>query len=247
VKPEVALKPAEDSKLLTWKFGRNRGEHLWEVTIGTENNQSLAGVRADQIAIDTAPLDRADKSEQLPKPTFTAPRITTDQKRIRFAACVNANGGKPGSYNGSLAISGPVGVTGTTMSINVTLKERPLLFGGIELVVLLVTLVALAAKALGDYKKAEYDNVPADTLAKKKWKWWVALTYNWRSPAGIVTSLVAIIVTVGGAYLLYHKAETWGADLTPDLLAIGSSALTAVGIQGGLGGIVDAVKAQTKS
>jgi hypothetical protein len=239
VSPPVALTPADDSKLLSWKFGTRRNETSWDVTIDAA--PGLAGVDPAEIGIRAARLTRSDSSERLAKPTFTAPVITPNHKHITFTVCENARGGAPGSYTGSLIVEGPDGVADASVPLAVTLKATGGTFGLIEIIVLVTAILAMTLKGVADYKKSKFegDNVPTPAPS---WSWKDALTYNWSNPSGVVTSAIALLLAVGGAYLLYHKTETWGADLTPDLLAVLQSALVAVGVQGGLSGLGSAFK-----
>jgi hypothetical protein len=227
-----------DPLLLTWKFGYKRNEKSWPVTIKADPD--TGALQSDQLEIIASPLTRADNSEELPAPTFTAPRISADRARIFLRICVSAKGGAPGSYSGSVSIGGPPGVSATNASINVTLKEQRSIFLGLEFIAGLVALAALAIKGTADYQKEKFEGV--ETNKQPPWNWFHAFTYNWRTVPGAVTSIFGLIAALGGAYLLYHKGEAWGADLTADGIAALQGALTAVGIQGGLSGVIAAFK-----
>jgi hypothetical protein len=239
-----SLVPNTNSKSLKWTFDGDRDETYWDVVI--QANPPLTGIDPSEIDITPSRMVRSDNHTAFKRPLiFTAPKISSNGKRITFRLCADPHGIEAGTYKATVDVDGPGTITGTSLDVSVT--ARDLKWFGLSLIIIAVVVAAgLELKSIADYQrdiKGRKDNNGNPVKFKLK----DALFYIWSwdqlrvltSVAGIVSAFIAVAV-------LYNKDHTWGEDVFKSIFAGAQAAFVAVGAQGVLDGLRGAGSQATK-
>lgn len=149
------------------------------------------------------------ESARLRVPTYSRPHFFNHRTEIGFSLCVTAASGKPGTYTGQFLFVGPGAIASVPITQTAQLKIEEWKFLIALVIVLIVTLVFLAIRAL-----AEFDGEA--------------------EPREVVVKMALLLISVAAAglamYLVYDKTPTWGDDLVVNGAALIATAFTAAGL-----------------
>jgi hypothetical protein len=190
------------------------------------------GIESKNFEIDSVePLRRIGTAElestRLHSPRYSRPHFINHRKELVFSLCVKATDGEAGIYTGQFLFAGPGLISSVTLTQTAQLKDGSGKFLPFFIVIVLVTLIALAVRAYTEFE------------GKPQVKEFVA--------AGVV-----VIGSAGAAalamFLLYEETPTWGEKGTVVAgAALVAAAFTAAGLGAVLGGgspkIVSALQA----
>lgn len=218
VDPPLELEVANQSDQVL-NFGDGRGVKTDEITLRVKDSGSLPkSVQAEHFQFITEqPMKRIGsdslESTRLQPLTFSKPEIVDNRKRIKFTICVSAENGEPGTYTGQVLLSGPLGLSSTTLTQTAQLKTKE----GTFLLILIVILLAVGVLL---WWKTNLD------LEGKKQKTRIGL-------------IVISLASVGAAmYQIYNDNPAWGADKFASALALLGTALAAAGLGSTVSGLV---------
>ncbi len=132
-------------------FDTSRATKSVEEVVVTADRPLPAFVTKAQLNFD-ALITRSGstlESTDFPPPTFSQPKISPDRQSITFTICLTPQSIPAGQYVGGVTISGPPGLSATSVSLTINAKvDRPFyLFSAISLVASFLLLVVKDAAA----------------------------------------------------------------------------------------------------
>jgi hypothetical protein len=210
-------------------FGENRGVKADYVTLKA-SPPLPESVKPGQLELDSLiPMKRIGasnlESTRLKFPRLIRPRILAHGERISFGVCVNAAGGKPGTYTGQVEVNGPVGLAPFQLTQTAQLKSK--VFGGFGLFFTL----ALVLAAIFVWRKIGHET--SATRGRK-----------------FRAQLAVMSISVGAAgyamWKIYAETPDWGADWFASLAALVAAAFTAGGIGTGVAALASLVTGAPK-
>jgi hypothetical protein len=229
VTPEqpVEFTVQETSSVLNFGSGRDKRADY----IVLKASQPIPeGIYSTNFEIDSLqPLRRIGEasleSTHLKPPTFTPPHFFNHRKEIGFNLCVDASGGKPGTYTGQFQFVSPGAIETVTLTQTAQLKAEDAWFWG---PLILVGVLALILLITNVYVQSEGG-----------WKKW--------TPQQRVARIVLIIFSVGAALsamlIAWSQNPTWGENIWVAVGALVTTAFTAAG----LGSTLTAAAGQIKT
>ncbi|HEY2715751.1 MAG TPA: hypothetical protein VGI73_05975 [Solirubrobacterales bacterium] len=215
-------------------FGDGRGT-LYDYVVMKASKAIPPNVPSAAFEIDSLePLRRIGgeglESARLRVPTYSRPHFFNHRTELGFSLCVTAASGKPGTYTGQFLFVGPGAIASVPITQTAQLKIEEWKFLIALVIVLIITLVFLAVRAL-----AEFDGEA--------------------EPREVVVKMTLLLISVAAAglamYLVYDKTPTWGDDLVVNGAALIATAFTAAGLgntlAAGTGKISDSLAKAKKS
>jgi hypothetical protein len=210
---QVTLTPDREAEVIN--FGAGRGTQERDILI-TASKPLPKSVTPRQIGLDVPRrferVGNTLESVSLLAPRFTKPQISPDRREIRFTACVDGNGLKPGTYAGTMRVTGPTGLERAVVAVTVNAKAELWVF-----ILALVGALGIAALLL----------VYRRIYAKENVDWNFALE-----------SAIPLGAAFGAMYAAYAQDASWGADPVTSGLALIATALAAAGLKSIIDGAV---------
>ena len=209
----VTLTPDREAEVIN--FGAGRGTQERDILI-TADKPLPRSVTPRQIALDVPRrferVGNTLESVSLQPPRFTRPQISPDRREVRFTVCVDGSGVKPGTYAGTMRVSGPTGLERAVVAVTVNAKAKLWVF-------ILALFGALGIAALLLVYRRIY--------ATEKVDWNFALE-----------SAIPLGAAFGAMYAAYAQDPSWGADPVTSGLALIATALAAAGLKSLIDGAV---------
>lgn len=205
VRPKITLVAEPSTEVVN--FGGSGGTKSFDVEL-TASSPLPPSVTPQQIELDSPKRFRRVgatlESTSLKRPTFSVPRFIEGRKVITFRVCVDATNADAGTYAGQVVVSGPSGLTGTSIATTVNAKNESGFLLGIFL--------ALGAAAVLLIYKALKEQGSASKRVK------------------ILTVAVSLVAAAAAMIAIYAKDPAWGADFWPSFFALAGAAFGAAGI-----------------
>ena len=240
IRPEIGLSPAEGSAQQVRNIDADRDPEVIR-NIRLETSRPLPRhVKPEQLEIYANPLirtgDEALETITFPEPRFIRARFIGGRQRIQFGVCLDPSGLPAGRYTGLVNISGPPGITGTTVAITANTKDAKWFRRG-AIVALLAALVTLLFRGAAE-KRLELRDAPTEVRPNPPWP-------KWRNGLGaaivdgqfVFTSIIALATAFGALYGTYSNDPAWGASGLTGTFSLVVTAFAAVGGQSLLAGL----------
>jgi hypothetical protein len=196
-------------------FGTDREEKFVRNIRLTLNRPLPKDVTPKQINFEALISRSGDSLESidLSDPTFTEPWFGSERKAIAFTACLNPEGIASGKYVGAITVSGPPGLSASSVNLTVTAKNGCLFWIGAALSLVIAFLLLLFKDAAAVFKTNWCE---ALAMPLKDLRWWGATALG-----------------VGGAfgtlYGIYANDPSWGASGIGAVVALIGSGFAAIG------------------
>lgn len=205
LRPPITLTAEPGAEIVN--FGASRGTKSLYVVL--KASRPLPGnLKPGQLelAVPRPPRRVSDtlESASLDFPRFSKPRFINGRREIQFRVCVDAAAAEPGTYSSQVFVSGPKGLSGTSVTATITAKEQTWFLIGF-VVVLGAALVLLIAIVQQDMRR--------NTTSLK-----------------VITVLGSLVAAGGAMYAIYSADPAWGADPIAGVFALGGTAFGAAGV-----------------
>lgn len=202
---ELTIEPDKD----VVNFAGGRGVMKREFVASPKSGSTLPdSLTAQQIELRTVrSFSRVgDKIESatLERPvTFTEPEINQDTNEIRFSACFDLAGSKPGSYVGQIRIAGPRGLARASAPVTINAQNETLFRIGLALALIAALIVMVIRKLTSDQ--------------------------GWIKFLGV--AIPSLLAAGYAMYRIYAADPAWGADTTESVLTLMGAGLSAAGLK----------------
>ena len=220
IEPKVTLKPEASSE--TINFGGSRGTKSVDVVL-LASHPLPKTFSPKQLELDSPKrFRRAGQmldSSSLRLPRFSNPQIVEHRKKIRLRICIDATDAQAGTYSGTVYISGPPGVSSTSIAITANIKTSECNFMLVVILGLILSFLLLLFKAAKDQKKG------SDSWPK-------AIRGRFTDAAFIASTAVALGAALVAMRAIYDSNPAWGAETWTNVFAILGTAFGAAGVGG---------------
>jgi hypothetical protein len=215
---KIVIEPESGSELLN--FGGNGGTKSFIVVL-TASEPLPGGFTGKQLELDSPrrPTRTGPNfdTETLPMPRFSHPQIIEHRRKVRFRVCIDASDADAGVYTDEIIVSGPPGLSSTSVVATANVKAQSGAFRTFVVAVLVMAFLLLLFKAAKESKG-------------EKGEWGKALRETITNPTFVVSTAVALFAALFAMHALYDQDPAWGADLWSNLPALGSAAFAAAGV-----------------
>jgi len=215
LKPPVTSTPNAQSAQRQVNFGTDREVKPVRNIRLTLNRRLPDRVTPDQINFEALISRSGDSLESIdfPDPTFTDPWFGAERKAIAFTVCLDPEGVAAGKYVGAITVSGPPGLTATSVNLTVTAKNGCLFWIGAAIALVVAFLLLLFKDAAAAFKGNWCE---ALTTPLKDLRWWGA-------------SALGLGAAFGTLYAIYANDPSWGASGVGAVIALIGSSFAAIG------------------
>lgn len=234
IRREIRLSPAEGSAQHVRNIDADRDPEVIR-NIRLETSRPLPKhLKPKHLEIYADPLirtgDEALETITFPEPRFIGARFVGGRQRIQFGVCLDPSGLPAGRYTGLVNISGPPGITGTTVAITAHAKDANAFRWGAS-IALLAALVTLLFRGAAE-KRLELRPAPTEAQPNPQWPTWKR---GLREALGdgqfMFTSIIALATAFGALYAAYSNDPAWGASGLTGTFSLIVTAFAAVGGQ----------------
>ncbi|MGC1852528.1 MAG: hypothetical protein WA687_08835 [Solirubrobacterales bacterium] len=241
----ITLKPETASEVVN--FGGTRGTKSVDVVLLA--SQSLPDTFSPkQLELDSPKrFQRAGQaldSASLPLPRFSNPQLIEHRKKILLRICLDADGAKPGTYSGTIYISGPRGIGSTSVALTTNLKTSGSFFLLVQILAIFLAFFLLLLKAAkeeydrlkkgqeGEDKGGKAAGAKAKTSTKKAKpiKWREAILPNLTDLGFWASTLIALGAAFVAMRAIYDSTPAWGTETWTNVFALFGTAFGAAGI-----------------
>ncbi len=226
----ITLKPESTSEIIN--FGGTRGTKSIDIVLlashplpKTFSVKQLELDSPKQFSRSSQTLDSAG----LPLPRFSNPQLIEHRKKIRLRLCIDTTGAQAGTYTGTVFISGPPGITSTSITVTANIKTRECLFLLFLIFALLGAFLLLLFKAAKEVREGDEAAKKADST-KAVTTWRAALLSSLTDPTFVVSTVIALGAALVAMRAIYDSTPAWGADTWTNAFALCGTAFGAAGV-----------------
>jgi hypothetical protein len=218
LKPAVTLTPTAQSAQKQVNFGTDTDPKPIQDVRLTSNRALPESVTPAQINFEALISRSGDtlESTDFPDPTFTQPRISADRKAVTFTVCLDPEGISAGKYVGTITVSGPPGLSATSINLTVTAKNGSLFELGIVVAVVLCFVLLLFKDAVAWFKEPGDNWLNALKKPLIDMRWWAA-------------TVIGLGAAFGTLYAGYANDPAWGANGFAAVIALVGSGVAGIG------------------
>ena len=226
ISPRITLKPEAASEVIN--FGGTRGTRSVDVVL-LASRPLPKEFSVKQLELDSPKRFRRTgqtlDSASLRLPGFSNPQIIEHRKKIRLRICVDMTDAPAGTYSGQVFISGPPGITGTSVTLTINAKTKEFLFFLFLIFALVIAFLLLLFKAAKEEKEKREAKKPPETP-----RWREVIGPRFKDPVFLVSTAVALAAALVAMRAIYDTNPAWGTETWTNVFALCGTAFGAAGV-----------------
>lgn len=226
ISPRITLKPETAGEVIN--FGGTRGTRSVDVVL-LASRPLPKEFTVKQLELDSPKRFRRTgqtlDSASLRLPRFSNPQIIEHRKKIRLRICVDTTDAPAGAYSGQVFISGPPGITGTSVTLTVNAKTTTSFFFLFLILALVVAFFLLLFKAAKEEKEKREAKNPPETP-----KWREVIFPRFKDPLFLVSTAIALVAALVAMRGIYDSNPAWGTETWTNVFALCGTAFGAAGV-----------------